>query len=147
MSKFKVVGERFSISLFKTTFGPVVASRDAFFLIPASNEFLAASLMHVAPVPLPAGTTGWNSNSGTQSAFKVQLESLVKVTSHPDWPVSNITTGPIFAIPRHSITAFKYRWYGAITLQTSERRFVITPDAGFFPKGTKQFLQEHGWLL
>ena len=144
MPQYKLVGERFSTSLLRTTAGPVVASADAFFLIPASNELLAAALMHVAPVQLPAGTT--NRYVSSRSDFSESLELLTEVTSHPDWPVSNISTGPIFVIPRTSVSCFKYRWYGAMTLQTFERRFVVTPDAGFFPKGTKQFLIDHGWL-
>ena len=142
--KYMKIGGKFHLGVLKEAWGPVVASSEAFFLIPQMQQS-AGGVGAGAAVAGAISEATASALRNTRSQFKTQLENFPEDTSHPDWPIEMVD-GLMFRVPKEACTFFKYSWFAGITLKTTEHKFRIAPTAGFFPKGTKRFLEENGWL-
>ncbi|WP_147274128.1 hypothetical protein [Bremerella cremea] len=146
MPKYKLIANKFSLGKLglKEYFGPVIASSDAFFLVIRMSEAaaLAGSLGGVLGSVLV--NTASKFIPGKRSTMEIDLCDLpIEITSDPDWPQIQLD-GRVIIIPRSVIVSTHYPWWGALRIETSERRFNITPSF-FYRGGVVKFLREHGW--
>ncbi|MBI1246810.1 hypothetical protein GC197_03070 [bacterium] len=145
MPKYKRIANKFMLgSIFKEYHGPVIASREAFYLV--VNVSAAAAMGGVVGGLVGVAIAGVLSGGKKEQTdvLDIDLAELhPDILRDPDWPIRQ-QTGRVILIPRGAIKKIKYPWWGSLDIQTAERRFSICPMV-FYRGGVVRFLRENEW--
>ena len=153
--KYMRVGRGFGIrtSGRKDYTGVIVASPDAFFLLPLMHMNLAtlgAIGLGGAIGGAIAGALAHEANkrgqylSETKNIIEMDLADLrAEITDDPDWPLKK-AKGKVLVVPRRAITKIKYSFWGHFKLVTEEATFLL--ELSLFPRRRiTRFLRSVGW--
>jgi hypothetical protein len=153
--KYMRVGGSFGIrtSGRKDYTGVIVASRDAFFLLPLMHMNLAtlgaiglggAIGGAIAGALARAASKGGQYLSDAKDVTEMDLADLPhEITGDPDWPLKK-AKGRVLVVPRHAITKIKYSFWGHFKLITEERTFLLELSL-FRRRRVTNFLRSVGW--
>ena len=142
--KFKKIGGKIKLSWIKEAFGDVVVSDEAFFLMPRQRNNAAVGSAVQAAGELFHDAAA-KSITKTESVYKVSRSDVETDLSHPEWPVDRVGD-VLFLVPKSECTSFKYSPYSGITIKAGDETFKVGPTNLFFPRGTRQFLSDAGWI-
>ena len=144
--KYSRIAGRFhfgSAMTLKEYVGHVIASDDALYLKPDANA-IAAGLGLMGGLPGYMAASKIQSWAGLNAPMQTTIEELPEeITSHKDWPIGH-KKGDIIILPKDIVHTIKYPWYGALTMETDEHKFTISPVV--FARGkVLKSLKTLGW--
>ena len=144
---YKIIARKFNFgkgTFKKEAFGPIVVSKEAFFLvIEAGSAQWAADAL--------GGLVGRVIYKAVSSNTKTKLDAMecclselpTDVTGDPQWPIKK-AEGRVIVIPRHAIKSLNYPWWSTLCVETSEQKFNLAVTI-FFRKGILKFLRDAEW--
>jgi hypothetical protein len=147
MPKFKVIGNTFQIGpgLNMGDFrGPVVASRDAFYLcvLTRPGEHLAGHFGGLVGILLYKGIGALFKRRPHELEFKIETLPP-EITDDPEWPVKK-HVGTVIVVPREIINRIQYGFWTSYDLVCGKRTYLI--GLKFFTRSrVLASLNEMGW--
>jgi hypothetical protein len=147
VQEYKIVGKtfRFGRKLSSSDYaGPIVASRQAFFLIIDLTPKQALSLQFGGVVGLLAAKALDALSTPQHEILECDYSELPDaVTSHPDWPVRR-KKGRVVVIPRDAIDHIEYAYWGTYDLICGENIYCL--GLNFIGRSSAMtFLEQAGW--
>jgi hypothetical protein len=126
--------------------GPVVASKDAYYLVVEMNHGKAALASALGgALGLFVMNLLESDKPHEPRLLETDLSQLpAKITKHPDWPVKYSKKGRVFVIPRNAIERIDYSFWDTYDIQTAEHIFSI--GLKLFTRWTvTKYLRTQGW--
>jgi hypothetical protein len=143
MPEFMIIGSTYYLGRGATSFaykGPIVASRDAFYLVvdrsPEKDIGLALGGVTGA---LIAGSRPATTGSGYETDLADLPPSL---TRHPEWPVKR-STGRVVVLTREWVESIEYDPWGTYDLISTHQVYRL--ELPTFHGQVLAFLAEQGW--
>jgi len=147
MPKYKVIARsfRFGRNVHEGDYyGPVIASRDAFFLVidqTPAEAYLGAVGGLVGALIAMAVSGGVNKQHDVLQFDYRELPR--RITEHPDWPIRR-KKGPVVVVPRQAVDRIRYAYFGTYDLECGDRVYRI--GLKFFGRSAvMKFLNGAGW--
>ena len=120
------IGSSFIVG-FKEAHGPIIASRDGFYLTieRSGADIIFGSMFGIVGKAI-------SSSLSTTHPLETDLADLPdEITTHPDWPIKK-NRGRVVFIPREAIQRLAWPWWGGLRVYVQENKFSIS--ASFFAR-------------